>query len=218
MKRPRVTLAWAQAIDGSIASAPGVRSPLSGPESLRMTHGLRARHQAILVGIGTVLVDDPSLTVRFVEGRNPRPIILDSELRTPAKARILAREDSRPLIVAANDADRGREEELRRTGAEILRMPRNPAGRLDLDLALAAMGEGGIETLMVEGGAKVLGSFLAARLADFIVVTIAPTVLGGLKVFAPEQSDGRGLPCRLENSEIETWGKDVVISGIPAWN
>src|SRR4029079_2712702 len=89
--RPFVTLAYAQSVEGRFAIARGLRSALSGPESLRFTHALRAGHDGILVGVGTVLADDPELRVRLVEGRDPQPVIVDSHLSTPAGARLLAR-------------------------------------------------------------------------------------------------------------------------------
>src|SRR5258708_3330412 len=97
-ERPFVTLAYAQSVDGSISIARGLRSALSGPESLRYTHALRAGHHGILVGVGTVLADDPELRVRLVEGRDPQPVIVDSHLSTPLHAKLLAQAGRRPWI------------------------------------------------------------------------------------------------------------------------
>ena len=217
MKRPSITLAWAQGIDGSIAAAPGQRTALSGPEAMVMTHGLRARHEAILVGIGTVLADDPSLTLRLVEGRSPRPVILDGRLRTPPGARLLARKDCRPLLVCREDVDAGRRSVLEAAGADILPVALDARGNLDLHSVLARLSEKGIASLMVEGGARVLASFLAAGLVDEIVVTIAPILLGGPAPFSASRGSDSGLPCELSDSRIEIRGRDVVISGRPIW-
>lgn len=217
--RPRVTLAWAQGIDGSIAAAPGLRTRLSGPESLRMTHTLRARHEAILVGVGTVLADDPSLTVRLVPGPSPRPVILDSRLRTPPGARLLDGAQRGVLILSLPGADPGRRAALADRGARILEVPPDAAGRLDLHAALARLHAEGIRSLMVEGGALVLRSFLAARLADELCVTIAPRILDGLNPFATEAgSPAHAFACGLEESRVERLGADVVISGRPRWD
>ena len=182
-----------------------------------MTHGLRARHEAILVGIGTVLADDPSLTLRLVEGRSPRPIVLDSRLRTPPSARLLARRDCRPLLVCREGGDAERLRHLEAAGADILSVGGGATGELDLDAVLAALAGKGIASLMVEGGARVLASFLASGLVDEIVVTIAPILLGGPAPFSAPRDSGSGLPCELSDSTIETYGRDVVIAGRPIW-
>ena len=100
---PFVTLAYAQSLDGSIAAYPGVPLAISGPVSMGITHRLRARHQAILVGIGTVLADDPRLNVRLVPGKNPQPVVLDNQLRFPLKARLLQGE-KKPWIMTSKQA------------------------------------------------------------------------------------------------------------------
>src|SRR5574341_453241 len=103
--RPLVTLTYAQSLDGSIAARRDARLELSGPQTLRLTHHLRSTHDAILVGIGTVLADDPRLTTRLVEGKNPQPVIVDTHLRIPLTARLLQNPDSRPLLIASPEAD-----------------------------------------------------------------------------------------------------------------
>jgi riboflavin biosynthesis pyrimidine reductase len=102
---PVVTLAWARTSSGAIAAADGSRTAVSGSESLLLTHRLRALHRAILVGIQTVLSDDPLLSVRLVEGSQPRPVVLDSRLRTPPRARLLTRPDMAPWIFHAGNGD-----------------------------------------------------------------------------------------------------------------
>ncbi|MBN2641694.1 MAG: RibD family protein, partial [Victivallales bacterium] len=98
--RPLVTLAWAQSLDGSIARKSGERLAISGPEATAMTHALRAEHDTILVGIGTVLADDPRLDVRLAPGPSPLPLVLDPTLRTPADSRLVARTDRKPWLFA----------------------------------------------------------------------------------------------------------------------
>ena len=117
--RPRVTLTYAQSLDGSIAARAGLPLVLSGAASMRYTHQLRAAHDAILVGIGTVLSDDPQLNVRLVEGPSPRPIILDSELRCPLTARCLEA-SRRPIVATTDRASAIRRRDLEAQGVTIL--------------------------------------------------------------------------------------------------
>src|SRR4029079_19395558 len=102
--RPFVTLAYAQSVAGSIALEPGRPFALSGPESMRLTHALRAAHDGILIGIGTLLSDDPRLTVRLVQGKSPQPVVVDSQLRTPLQARLFNGVPPRAAWIAATDA------------------------------------------------------------------------------------------------------------------
>jgi len=217
--RPRITLAWAQSLDGSIAAAPGLRSSLSGQESLAMTHALRAAHRGLLVGIGTVLADDPSLTLRHAEGRQPRPVVLDSELRLSPRARLLAGGKRGVLVLARPGADRERRLALERAGARVIEVPVAVGGRLSLPACLEALALEEIDSLMVEGGAAVLLSFLAARLVDEVNVTLAPLFLGGLNPFALPSSGIRlaALPFRLAEPGYEVLGRDLVVRGRPEW-
>lgn len=210
--RPFVTLSYAQSLDGCVTARAGSPLALSGAESLEMTHALRAAHDAILVGIGTVLADDPSLTVRLVEGENPQPVVVDSHLRLPLHARLLQRKD--PLWIATTDAaPRSRRLALEAVGARILRLPALADGRVDLAALLPELGALGMTSLMVEGGPSILTSFLAARLADYAVVTIAPLFVGGLHaVNGALHNTGPTLP-RIENPQLLQLGPDATLWG-----
>src|SRR5205823_12555295 len=107
--RPFVTLSYAQSVDGSIAARPGQPLALSGALSMTLTHQLRAAHDAILVGIGTVLADNPRLSVRLVEGKDPQPIVADSRLRLPLSANLLYQHPLSPWIASGDQADVGRQ-------------------------------------------------------------------------------------------------------------
>jgi 3,4-dihydroxy 2-butanone 4-phosphate synthase/GTP cyclohydrolase II len=213
--RPFVTLSWAQSIDGSIALEAGHKFALSGPESLALTHALRASHDAILVGIDTVMADDPELGVRHWHGRWPDPVILDSRLRTPPTARLLAAGGPRPIrIVCTAAADETRGHPLRARGAQILRLAAWPNGWVDLGALMTALAATGIKRLMVEGGAKVLTSFLRARIGDYAVVTVAPRLLGGLA--AVGRLEHGQLP-RLHAPTSSRLADDFVLSGALRW-
>ncbi len=211
--RPWITLAFAQSLDGSIAASTRERLSLSGDESLTLTHRLRAAHDAILVGVGTVLADDPRLTVRLAPGLQPQPIVLDSQLRTPPQAAILQHPHS-VWLVAGPDAPAESAETLRRAGAVILTIPLSPSNRIDLPALLASLRQRGVQRVMVEGGAAVLSALVSDRLVDLLVLTIAPVIIGGLRPFQAKDSHPLTLmphPCWAQA------GNDMVVWGSPEW-
>ena len=210
--RPFVTLSYAQSLDGSIAARRGATTPISGPDALRLTHQLRAHHDAILVGIGTVLADDPQLTVRLVAGPNPQPVIVDSRLRLPLTARLLG--DGRAWIATTDAADRQRQAALEAAGARVVRLPADDTGRVSLPALLAYLHRQRVHSLMIEGGARVISRVLAERLADRLVLTIAPLLLGGLNAVgggAPSLN-GHLWPALLR-PRYQVVGRDVVLFG-----
>ncbi|MEQ8818988.1 MAG: GTP cyclohydrolase II [Sumerlaeia bacterium] len=219
--RPFVTLSYAQSIDGCIAARRGKPLALSGPESLEMTHQLRADHDAILIGVGTVIADDPSLTVRHVAGENPQPIILDSHLRTPADCGLLTDPARQPWIFCTPQADAERREALESAGARILEVPADAHGHVDLAAAMDRLGDEGITSVMVEGGAQVITSFLTARLVDHVVLTITSMLVGGGVHAVGSLSGGNGskgssFP-RLANKRVRYLGEDLILQGDPVW-
>lgn len=173
--RPFVTLSYAQSLDGSIALNDRKPLQLSGEESLRLTHQLRSLHNGILVGIGTVLADDPQLTVRHWKGENPQPIILDSRCRISPAARLCHRQEKNCWVLTTCENLQSFD------GVEIYQMQANEEGRVCLHHALEFLYERGIRSLMVEGGAKIITSFLKAGLADALVLTICPRMIGGYR-------------------------------------
>jgi 3,4-dihydroxy 2-butanone 4-phosphate synthase/GTP cyclohydrolase II len=206
--KPFVTLAYAQSLDGAIASGNGDRLLLSGRQSTEMTHSLRARNQAILVGIGTVLADDPQLTVRFAEGPNPQPVVLDGLLRLPTDSFLASKHPLKAWILAGQDAPKDRELALLALGHRIFRVPDDGKGRLDLVAVCAILHANGMETLMVEGGVEVIDSFLATDLVDRVVITISPRYTGGRRIL----SRGGSIPDLADVSNLQL-GEDVVIEG-----
>jgi len=206
--RPFVTLSYAQSLDGSIAAADGRPLPLSSPPSLFRTHALRARHDGLLVGIGTILADDPQLTVRHAPGPAPQPVVLDSHLNAPRSARIFAHPRA-PWFVAAAPASPPRRAALVAGGAQVIEV-RPAAEGVDLGETLAALRRRGLTSVMVEGGARVLRSFLAARLADWIVVTLAPVFAAGKPALPTGSSDLPGLRLigwQASGPDLIVWGE-----------
>ncbi|KAJ2157963.1 2,5-diamino-6-(ribosylamino)-4(3H)-pyrimidinone 5'-phosphate reductase [Coemansia sp. RSA 552] len=186
-QRPEVTLTFAQSLDGKIAR-PGEPLLLSGRESMAMTHRLRAAHDAIMVGINTVICDNPQLSARLLPAAelpaHPQPVVLDAHLRIPLSARLLTgpQDDPRlrpPWIVTAAGHDPQRRRELEALGARVIAVPADSAsGRLCLDAVLAELRAQGVQRLMVEGGARVIQAFLTAQCVDSLIITISPSVVG----------------------------------------
>ena len=176
---PFVTIKYAQTLDGKIATATGDSRWISGPSSLRLAHHLRSWHDAVMVGVSTIIRDDPLLTVRLAKGRNPQKIILESRLRTPLASRILRGRSAQSTIFAATDlASRRRIERLRSAGAQVWVIKRDSSGRVDLRRLLDRLSQAGIRSVLVEGGSKVVSSFLDHGLADHLLVVVAPKLMG----------------------------------------
>ncbi len=213
---PYVTLSYAQSIDGSIAYRPGRPLALSCEDSLVFTHRLRSIHQGILVGIGTVLADNPYLTVRHVQGKNPQPIVVDGRLRFPLDAHALKNQRI-PWIATSERPDAEREQVLMRSGVKILRIPSNSNGLIDLAALLRRLIDMRITSLMVEGGAEIITSFLKHQLVDQLVLTISHVHIGGMHAVWPLQINLSNPPV-LRNMEGEPCGSDVILRADMVWN
>ncbi|KAI8322226.1 bacterial bifunctional deaminase-reductase [Martensiomyces pterosporus] len=219
--RPLATLTFAQSLDGKIAR-PSEQLLLSGRRSMEMTHCLRTMHDAIMVGIGTVLCDNPRLSARLVPQSEaativqPQPIVLDSHLRFPTDANLLTgpKENGRlrmPWIIAGPDHDRAKREKLEILGARVIVVERcDASGHPVLGDVLDRLWQLGVKRLMVEGGAHVIQSFLSSRLTDLLIVTIAPMLVGDSGV--PAVPSARGIPSlSIEPLAYEQFGADIVM-------
>lgn len=175
--RPYVVLKFAQTLDGRIATSTGDAKWISGEGERRISHAMRAACDAVLVGIGTVLQDDPQLTVRMVPGASPLRVALDSTLRMPEGAKLLVDREIPTMIITTDRSSAARRAELRARGVRVEVVPSGSDG-VDLRAALAALRAAGVETLLVEGGAKVITSMLAGAFVDRVVVGVAPTIVG----------------------------------------
>lgn len=207
VNRPFVTLSYAQSLDGSIAAEAGRPTRLSCLASLKMTHMLRACHQALLVGVETVLADDPRLNVRYVAGEDPRPVILDSHLRFPETARVLEASPKRPWIFASCKVPVARQRRFEGLGVRLFCVPEESPGRLDLLAVLRCLARHGIRTLMVEGGGCVIQAFLRQRLVDYCVLTVTPRFLGGVRALAEK------VEVPLVNLSYQRLGVDLIVLG-----
>jgi diaminohydroxyphosphoribosylaminopyrimidine deaminase/5-amino-6-(5-phosphoribosylamino)uracil reductase len=177
--RPFVHLKAAQSLDGRIAAPDGSARWISDETARRLVHRLRSEYDAVLIGRGTALADDPELTVRLVKGRNPHRVILDSGLNLPETAKLFALKDTaKTLIFHSHDADTGKAAKLRFLGAELIPI-QMASGGIPLREVLAALAKRGIQSVLVEGGAGIFRSFLMEGLWDRLSVFIAPLILGG---------------------------------------
>jgi 3,4-dihydroxy 2-butanone 4-phosphate synthase/GTP cyclohydrolase II len=203
-------------VDGSIATRNRQPIGLSGPKSMLLTHQIRACSDAILIGIGTILADDPRLNVRLVDGKNPQPIILDTHLRTPVNAKLVKRPDTRPWLINAAGPDNKRFQALCGAGTTPIDCNTSADGKIDLQSLMQILSVRGINSVMVEGGAQVITSFVNARLVDQFVVTISPRFIGGLSVL---NSNGMHVDTNLELTEVSyrSLGDDLIIWAQPKW-
>jgi riboflavin-specific deaminase-like protein len=216
MVRPFILISYAQSVDGSIATLDRRPLMISGPVSMVLTHRLRSLFDAILVGIDTVVNDNPLLTVRLVPGDSPQPVVLDTHLRIPPESRLLERSDCRSWLAGVKEVSTTGADALRRTGAQILPCRLNDQGQIDIHHLMGLLHDRGIRSLMVEGGAKVISSFIRAQLADLFIITISPSLIGGLRVI---QGQNGSLPPRLTLTQIhyERLENDLVLWAEPQW-
>lgn len=213
--RPFITVSYAQSVDGSIATRSRQPIGLSGPESALLTHQIRACSDAILIGIGTLLADDPRLNVRLVEGSSPQPIVLDTHLRTPLNARIVKRSDTRPWIINAKDKRSEQTLALQNAGSSPICCATSRDGKIDLHALMKILAEKHINSIMVEGGARVITSFVNSGLVDQFIVTVSPRFVGGLPVI---ESEGLQPEIHLKLVEVSyrNMGEDLIIWARPS--
>jgi GTP cyclohydrolase II len=210
--RPYVVVKYAQTIDGRIATSTGDARWISGEEERRTSHALRAACDAVLVGVGTIIADDPQLTVRMVPGASPIRVVLDPRLRIPGHARVLE-DDGMTTIVTTSASSPERRAELRRRGVSVVVVPAASDG-VDLTAALEALFADGIRSVLVEGGARVITSFLSLGVVDRLVVAIAPRLMGS----GTDAVNDLGITevassIRLERRAVHVAGDDVLIAG-----
>jgi GTP cyclohydrolase II len=214
--RPLVTVHYAQTIDGRIASRTGDAHWVSGEQSLRFAHELRAANDAVLVGIGTVLADDPRLTVRLVNGESPVRVIVDSKLRIPRDANVLTETVSQTIVATTPYAPELAARAIRNTGAQVIRARASEDGTVDLSDLLMRLRTRGIRSVLIEGGRGIITSALREHLVDRLTVCIAPKVLGeGIAAVGDLNIERLREAVTFSRARFISCGEDVIFYGEP---
>ncbi len=209
-ERPYVLVKYAQTLDGRIATRTGDSKWISGEAERRISHALRAACDAVLVGSGTVQQDDPQLTVRMVPGANPIRVVLDSSLRTTPQAKVVD-ESASTIVFTTPTANHERRAQLRAASVAVREVAAAPQG-VDLAAVLAELRESGVESLMVEGGRRVITSVFATGQVDRLVVSISPTVIGAGVEAVGDLGIGRVADgVRLTNRAVYLADEDVLL-------
>jgi diaminohydroxyphosphoribosylaminopyrimidine deaminase / 5-amino-6-(5-phosphoribosylamino)uracil reductase len=212
--RPLVTLKLASTLDGKIATASGESRWITGEPARRRAHLLRARHDAVMVGIGTAIADNPDLTCRLpgIAKRHPLRIVVDPGLRLPLTSRLVVDAAALPTwIVTRDSGDAARQDGFRAAGVEVIQLPGTAEG-IDLEAALQVLGKRGLTRVLVEGGARLAAGLLRRQLVDRIAWFHAPSAIGGDGIDAIAGLGQRGLAeiPRFERLAVEPVGEDVL--------
>ena len=218
---PFVISKFAMSLDGKIASHTGDSKWVTGPKARARVQEMRRETDAVMVGVNTVMVDNPQLTARDGNGqplsRQPLRVVLDSQAHTPADARLLS-EPGSTLVVVTKDAPESGVATLTSAGAEVLRLEAGPDGRPDLSLLIAELGKRGVVSLFAEAGGTLQGALFDSGIVDKVYAFIAPVIIGGLGASSPVEGIGAvrmANAVRLERSRMERIGDDWLIIGYP---
>ena len=211
---PFVTIKFACSLDGKIATVGGESKWISGEASRKFTHHLRDINDAILVGVGTVLKDNPSLTTRLVEGKNPVRIIVDSNARTPPGSTVVTDKSARTIIAVTSNAPSEKISALKNLGVEIIFA--GDGERVDLKILMSELARREITSVLVEGGGTIHFSMLKEKLVDKIFAFVAPKILGGknsLTAVAGAGFEKLSDAVELKNFTAQKLGEDFLLSG-----
>ena len=205
-KVPYITIKIAQSIDGKISTDQDIQTWLTGEDSVKYVHQLRNRYDAVLVGANTIKVDDPQLTVREVNGRDPIRIIIDGDLSVSPDSKIIKMTDNeKTWIFTAENSHQEKIEQFEKLGIKIFQLPADKK-KLDLGDILKELGKESITSLLVEGGRQIFSQFISQKLFDEIVILQSPKILDkGISAF-----ETNGIN-KLKIKETERLGEDLKI-------
>lgn len=211
--RPYVVLKYAMTLDGKLAAYTGASQWITGEEARRHVHTQRSRFRSIMVGVDTVLADDPQLTCRIEGGRNPLRIICDSHLRTPLSAKVVQTAKEVPTYLATCVTQELRLAPYRDLGCNILPVPER-SGHVDLDALMTLLGKMGVDSVLLEGGATLHWAAVEAGLVHKVQAYIAPKILGGKTAKSPVGGQGFAHPDQaliLKSPVLTRLGQDILI-------
>jgi diaminohydroxyphosphoribosylaminopyrimidine deaminase/5-amino-6-(5-phosphoribosylamino)uracil reductase len=214
-KEPFVILKVAATLDGKMATREGDSKWISGETSRQFVHRMRDQVDGVVVGIGTVLRDDPQLTTRMKKGRDPYRIILDSRLRIPQEAKVIGNPPSKAIIATTELAARDKIEKLEKRGVRILVLD-SKKGKVDLKHCLSKLGEMEIMSLMVEGGSQINGSFLDEGLIDKVLLFFSPKLIGDREALGIFGGCGKATlkeAISLNELRMKRIGEDILVEG-----
>jgi diaminohydroxyphosphoribosylaminopyrimidine deaminase/5-amino-6-(5-phosphoribosylamino)uracil reductase len=211
---PLVTLKLAASLDGRIATASGESRWITGEDSRRFAHRLRAAHDAVLVGAETVIHDDPALTCRVGGGRNPLRVVLDGRLRVPLCAQVLTNTSATAtLVCTGRGAPVSKVRRMRQQGVEVLRLP-DRAGSIGMKQLMRALGRRGVMSVLIEGGATVAAAAISAHVVDRVLIFYAPKLIGGdgRPMLAPLGIRRLAGAPRLQRLQVKRFAADVLVA------
>lgn len=212
-KKPFIAMKYAMTLDGKIATHTGASKWITSDKALEHVHSLRNKYSSILVGINTVLEDNPTLDTRLVEGTNPTRIILDSSLRIPLDSNIVKTASKIPTIIAYANEDSEKVKILKEKGIKLWNLP-NSNNQVDLVKLVEKLGKEKIDSVLIEGGGQIHESFLKEGLVNHVYAYIAPKIFGGKEAKTPVEGIGVETPDQaalLENTKIIPLGDDLLI-------
>lgn len=217
-KKPYVIMKYAQTLDGKIATESGLSKWITGEKARERVHQDRHRYSAIMVGVGTVLLDDPMLNCRLseIEPSHPTRIICDSHLRTPLDSKIVQTADTIRTIIATTSDDEARKEEYLKCGVEIITTECDENKCVDLNELMQCLGQLGIDSVILEGGGTLNWSAMSSGIVDEVQAYIAPKIFGGDKAKTPVGGKGVKAPddaFKLKNTRITQLGEDILVEG-----
>ena len=211
--KPYVALKYAMTADGRIATITGASRWITGPEARNHVHRLRNRYAAILVGINTVLADNPMLNCRLPGGKNPLRIVLDSSLRIPLESQLVQSASQIPLLVVCSNGSAEKKAQLEKQGVEVLSLS-GADGRVHLEALVAELGRRSVDSLLIEGGSQVHYSALNAGIVNYIYSYVAPKIFGGDSALGPVSGAGVGQVSdafQLCRRQTQFLGEDILI-------
>ena len=219
--RPAVTLKWALSADGCTSCDSGHSFWITGEAARRRVHEMRVLHDAVLIGVETALRDKARLTIRGVDsppGPPRRRIVLDGKLRLPLDHPLLAETQGIPTVVCAEDAPAQHEEALVEAGAQVWRLEGERDGTVSLSALMARLREEGVQSVLVEGGRRVGGCFVAAGFVDQVAAFMAPVLIGAGErplgaLLAPQPPETMEQAIRMHHVRTEVLGGDVLMEG-----